>query len=287
MAQKWENLPNGQLKLTITSDLSDDDTPPVTIYGKDKDEILTKLAASKINGDRRINELRRAIPNQPAPTAPSQPKPLTQADRLQVVADLGNPATVDRAVTRVVESAIGPLDELRQDRERTREERELEDAVKAAATFADNTPDWYPTEHNKRALMSFMEVRGWSASKPERYTQAFEELMAAGLLQKKPAEPAEPEDETEPPAPRQERTAPTPTPTPKAPASYSTGVRARDISGSAPPPRAAAPRLKYTREQIAKMGAKDYKQKMLSDPELPRCVEFYAQQDAAKTRRAG
>jgi hypothetical protein len=260
----------------VTTDVAGDSTPPVVLYGT-KDEILDKLADSKINADRRINELRRNGNGAAPPPASSTPRPLTPAERMQTVADLNNPATVDRAVTRVMESVIGPVEGLREDREQERAERETRGAVEAAKQFAEGTPDWYPSQHNKNTLVGYMQRMGLNANSTQDYTTAFEELTAAHLLQIKPAE----DDETEPPAQRQERTAPTPAAAPKAPTRYSTGVRQSDISGSAPRPTT---RLKYTREQIAKMGAATYKQAMLSDPELGRSVEFYAQQDRQKRR---
>jgi hypothetical protein len=278
MGKNWTDRGNGQWKLTVTSDMAGDSTPPVVLYGT-KDEILDKLADSKINGDRRINELRRGYPsNGAAPAAAATvPRPLTPAERMQTVADLANPATVDRAVTRVMESVIGPVEGMREDRAQERAERETRDAVEAAKQFAEATPDWYPSQHNKNTLVGYMQRMGLNASNTQDYTTAFEELTAAHLLQIKPAE----DDETEPPAQRQERTAPTPAAAPKAPTRYSTGVRQSDISGTPPRPTT---RLKYTREQIARMGAAAYKQAMLSDPELSRSVEYYAQQDRQKRR---
>jgi hypothetical protein len=277
MGKQWTDRGNGQWKLTVTTDLAGDSTQPVVLYGT-KDEILDKLADSKINADRRINELRGKVNGAAPPNSAGVPRPLTPAERMQTVADLTNPATVDRAVTRVMESVIGPVDTLRENQQQERDDRETREAVEAAGQFAEATPDWYPSEHNKRVLVEYMRRMGLRATTSQDYTQAFEDLAGAHLLQSRPAEE---DDNNEPSAQRPERTAPTPAAKPTAPTRYSTGIRSSDVSGTAPRPTT---RLKYTREQIARMGAAAYKQAMLTDPELGRCVEYYAQVDRQKRR---
>lgn len=265
MAQNWEDLGDGQHKLTITDDQGR--VPPVTVYGT-KDQIITKLSDSKINGDRRIAELKGSN--------------LTAGDRMQIVTDLQNPAKAPEAITKVVESIVGPATEFQRDRSEDRLEREKAAAVQAAKTFAESTPGWFPSEHNKRTLTEYMKRLGLSHSQTAHYTKAFNELTAAKLLQLPPdTEDGEIEGETQTPspAPKAERTAPAPATPPQTPARYSTGVRSSDISGVQSRP---VNRLKYTREQIANMSTKMYREKM-SDPEFVRAVEFYNQ---PRSRRA-
>src|SRR5215472_5922810 len=149
MAKIWDDLGGGQWKLTITDDSGK--MPPAHVYGT-KDQILDKLADSKINGDRRIGELRAAIP-----------PPLTPTERMQTVAELSNPATVDTAIMRVVEKGFGPADEVRGDRIAEREDRETRQAVNAAQSFADETPDWYASDYNRNILVNRMRLLGLSA----------------------------------------------------------------------------------------------------------------------------
>jgi len=280
MGKVWTDRGNGQWKLTITSDNPDDGVAPIAVYGT-KDEILDKLADAKQNGDRLIKQLRSGAPKPvvfgPVAGSGDLPKPMTAAERMTAVAELNNPATVDKAVTRVIESVVGPVDTLRQDRAEERQERNVRAAAQAATTFAEATPDWYPSEHNKNTLVGYMRRMGLNASDTNNYSQAFEELSAAGLLQ---ARPAENDNNDAPPDQRQERTAPTPAAA-RTPTRSSTGFRQSDISGQPPRPTT---RLKYTREQIAKMSAGKYKELMMSDPELARCNDFYAKQDAQKRR---
>lgn len=281
MGKVWTDRGNGQWKLTITSDNPDDGVAPIVVYGT-KDEITDKLADAKQNGDRLIKQLRSGAPKPvmfgPVAGSGDGPKPMTAAERMTTVAELNNPATVDKAVTRVIESVVGSVDTLRQDRAEERQERNVRSAAQAATTFAEATPDWYPSDHNKNTLVGYMRRMGLNATDTNNYTQAFEELSAAGLLQ---ARPSESDDNNAPTDQRQERTAPTPAATVRTPTRSSTGFRQSDISGQAPRPTT---RLKYTREQIAKMSAAKYKELMMSDPELARSNDYYARQDAQKRR---
>lgn len=267
--KKWEDKGSGQWKLTIASD-QNPSAPPSVFYGT-RDEITEKLADSQANANGRLDEFRR-LTSQAAPTA----KPLSPEERLQTVTELNNPATVDRAVTRVIESVVGPVNELRQDRADASAERQTRAAITAAEAFANRTPDWYPSDRNKNKLVRFLQTQGLDPTKTENYTLAFEELSTAQLLEPIPTELNNDNDETE----AEGRNAPTPTQRPT-PSRFSTSIRSADISGSAPRPTV---RLKYTREQIANMSASTYKRLMQSDQELSRCVEHYAQQD--RRRRA-
>lgn len=268
--RNWEDLGNNRWKLTILPDNPEDGTPP-SVYRGTKDEIAEMLASSQENANRRINELRGGTkPNGAVHT----PTPLTPADRMQIVADLDNPATVDTAIKRVVESQTGVS------MEEQRAARRLDDETNAAMQWAQNNPEWFDSEHNKWTLVRYMKTQGWDLANPAHYQKAFEELSAAKLLQTSPPgerEEVESEDETS-----GQRNAPVPVPVAQTPSRRSTGVMSRDISGL--PPRPVA-RFKYTREQINDMSASDYKNAVLTDPEFSRCVEYYAQQDRQQQRR--
>jgi len=285
MAKVWEEIApkNGvpQWKLTVTSD-DPEDGVPISVFRGTKDQIAEALADSQENANRHIAELRRSNGrngNQPAPPKPNQPKPLSPADRMQTVAEMNDPATVDKAVTRIIESAIGPIENLRQVTENApadREERHNRAAVEAATQFAEETPEWFPSDHNKNTLVRFMRAQGMSPTNRAHYTQAFNELTAAKLLQAKPEE----DDETQPKDPQPEPNAPAPA-LPKAPTRFSSSVRPSEMSGQ--PPVRTAPRLKYSREQIANMSAATMK-RLINDPEFIKASEFYAQQDKPRRR---
>jgi hypothetical protein len=264
MAKRWEELGNNRWKLTITSDDPGENVPPSVFRGT-KEEIADLLAESQGHANRRIAELRRSTPAAPAP-----PKELSAAERLQTVAELNDPATVDKAITRVMS--------VEQDRERRQRDgaaRFEADAVQAATSFAEETPEWYPSEFNKNTLVRYMQSQGMNPTVRAHYTQAFEELDTAKLLQPRPPDQQDTESEDN----DDERNAPAPQ-APRTPTRISTGVTQRDISGLPPKPTT---RLKYSREQLADMSREQYKRLMLSDgKELQRCEDYYSRHPASK-----
>lgn len=269
----WKDLGGGQFKLTITVD--GDPTAPPSVFRGTREEILDKLADSQESANRRLHDLRRNGGNgapQPAAPASSAPRPLSPAERLETVSDLQNPATVDKAVTRILESVVGPVAELQKDRAANREANTVRTAVQAAESFFERTPEWYPSEHNKKALTNYMKGQGLDPTDTQNYTKAFDELSAAELLQARPAEDDTP---TQPDA-DEGRNAPAANAQHRAPTRYSTSVRSSDISGRPPVP-GGKPHLKYTREQLENLSASDYKQLMISDRvEMERCEAYYA-----------
>lgn len=267
--KSWEELGNNRWKLTILPDDPEDKTPP-SVYRGTKDEIAELLATSQENANRRISELRG-----PKPNGAAHPAPLSAADRMQIVADLDNPATVESAITRVVESQTGVT------MEEQRKAREVDMQVNAATQFAQSTPEWFDSEFNKWTIVRYMKTQGLDLGNVAHYKTAFEDLAAAKLLQAKPPEGETTEPELESDETSGQRNAPVPVPVAQAPR-RSTGVMGKDISGLPPRP---STRLKYTREQINDMSASDYKNTMLTDPEFSRCVEWYAQQDRQQQRR--
>lgn len=276
MSRRWEDLGNNRWKLTITADDPEDASQP-SVYRGTKEEIADMLAESQSNANRRIAELKRGPNGHAAP--PAAPKPLSPSERMQTVADLQNPATVDKGVTRVIESVMGPIEEERERRHRQDLADHEREAVQAATAFAEDTPEWFPSEHNKNTLVRFMRSQGLNPTNRAHYIQAFDELSAAQLLQPRPSEE---EPELEPEATAVERNAPAP-PKPKAPSRVSTGITRADISGTPPKPTT---RLKYTREQLANLSSADYKRLVLTDrAELERCENFYSAQDQERARR--
>jgi hypothetical protein len=274
----WKDLGGGQWKLTISVD-GDPMTPPSVFRGT-REEIADKLADSQMSANRRIAELRRGGNGSgAAPPPPSGPRPLSPSERLQAVADLQNPATVDSAVTRVMESVIGPVSEVRDNNAAGRVERDTKTAMKAAEMFVERTPEWYNSAHNKETLVQYVKAQGLNPLDTNTYTTAFEALSAAQLLQSKPAESDDDNHESEA---SEGRNAPDANARPKTPTRYSTSIRSSDISGRAPVP-SGKPHLKYTREQLQTLSAADYKRLMQTDrAELERCEAYYA-----KTRRTG
>jgi hypothetical protein len=281
VAKIWDELADGTLKLTVSPD---EGGSASVFYGQTRDEILDKLCDSQANANRRIDQLRVTSPTNGNGTghaaAPpvNLPKPLTANDRMQAVADLANPANVDKAVTRVMESVIGPIDQFQQDREAERAKRTEEAAVSAAEEFSSLTPEFFLSDFNVNTMFRYLQSMQYDPTKVASYQRAFAELTAGKLLQSKAA-PVPNDDE--PPTEPQERNAPTLS-APRAPARYSTGVRQSDISGTAPVP---VKRLKWSREQIANMGAQEMR-RLVADPEFNFCVEYYARNSKRKAAAA-
>jgi hypothetical protein len=262
MAKHWEEIGDNKFKLT----LSPDEGGPASVYYGSREEIQDKVFDSQVNAIRRIEQLRTtSTPNgnghetaQPY----TQPKTLSPDERMQAVADLSNPATVDRGVTRVMESVIGPLADFNADRtERA--------AVAAAEAFAAELPDYFPSDENSQMVVRFLQQHPqYDPTNISSYKLAFFELSKAKQLK---TITNKGDNDTEPSAELQERNAPN-LPPPMAPARYSTGIRSSDVSGSQPIP---SKRLKWTRESIQNMSAATYRRNM-SDPEFQRAVEFFA-----------
>lgn len=260
MAQTWTDLGNDQWKLTITDESNR--VPPAHVTGT-KEEIIAKLANSKINGDARIAELKGSS--------------IAPGERMKLVTDLQNPATAPEAITKVVETIVGPVAEFQRDRDSERLERQRAKAVEAAQTFADTTDGWFPSEYNKKTLTEYMQRMGMSHSTVSDYKAAFAALSAANLLQLPPED--EDDDELEagttqtPPADRPAvATAPKPPVKTQAPTRYSTTIRSSDASGTQTRPTT---RLKYTREQIAKMSTSKMRE-LMNDPDFIKANEYYA-----------
>ena len=273
MAKNWEPIGEDKWKLTV----SPDGGGPASIYYGTRDDILEKLADAQANALNGVLH-RRIAENPPLGNStvvngnghnppPSDLKPMTANDRMQAVADLSNPATVDKAVTRVMESVIGPVDTFKRDREAERIERIERAAVAAVEEFCSLTPAYLPSDYNNNTLVGYMRNLGLDPTSVASYQRAWNELSGAKLLQPKSEQV---QDDDEPTLDLHRRIAENP-PRP-APTRYSTGVRSSDISGSPPVPTR---RLKFSREQIQNMSAAEYKSH-INDPEFARAVEFYS-----------
>lgn len=267
----WHDLGGGRHKLIVTSD---EPGVPHSEYKGTLKEIASMLANSQRHANRRLAELRGMTPNGHAEPAQQivAVKPLTPDERVKTVAELSNPATVDTAVLRVVESAMGPLADERARRQEEDADRYNRRIVETVNQFMAETPQWVSSDHNNQVLAGYMQSSGMDPLNRAHYDQAFEYLTSIGLLKLEPTE-------GEPSAESEETDLEPNAPAPKAvvhrpPTRISTGVTSRDISGV--PPRPNATRLKYSRDQLMNMGPEEYKKLMFSDgQELLRCEQWY------------
>lgn len=270
--KNWENInegPGRRVKLTIDPGQG---APLQVYYGNNRQQITDQLVDAQEHATRRIAQLQRE-PGAATPPAPKPPRrrpaPLGDGERFQIATDMQMPATVDKAVTRLVESATGvTMDELRGVVDDHREEETATAAIAAATQFIQAEPNWYPSDHNKRTLTDYLETMGLDPTNVQSYQRAFRTLTQAKLLQVRTDEDDNPPEDQEP-----ERIAPTriagSLPRPRV---TSTGIRSSDISGNAPRPSV---RLKYTPEQISQIGPEKYKHLMLTDPDFVRAAEAY------------
>jgi hypothetical protein len=181
----------------------------------------------------------------------------------------------------VVESVTGiTVDQLKQNTQQQEEDRAVERATATAKQWAENEPDWFNSPHNNQTLVRYMDTMGLNPEQTASYQTAFRELRAAGLLQPRPEDDNENQPET-PPGP--ERIARVPNGANGKPRVTATGFRSSDISGA--PPRAST-RVKYTPEQIARLGVTEYKHLMLTDPEFVKAAEAYRPTQEGQPRRS-
>jgi hypothetical protein len=228
-------------------------------------DVADRLLQAQEHASDAINQLKQGRTPDPAtPRRRAQPKPMTAGERMKVASDITDPAKADGAITRVVESVIGPVESIREAVNKLDDDDEAREGEAAAQSFSAATPDWYPSDHNKGVLVKFMQTKGYAPTSSKNFSIAFDELREAGLLQSRPADPPPNGQEDEPPP---ERIASQPVSRPRG--TLVTGVRASDTSGTGP----RAPRPKYTREDIEKMGTATYKQKLQSEPGFEALVE--------------
>lgn len=260
MAREWDTIGEGanrKHRLTITTQGRN----PQVYIGKSKAEIAEQLAHAQEHATEHIVKLSSREPEAPAVAAPKQLEP---SERMQMVSDITNPAKVDEAFTRLVETTVGaPISDIRKAVAKPSQDERETAAITAAKSFAENTPDWFASPHNNNLLVDFMQAQNMDPTDRDAYVTAFGRLKAAGLLQKAPERTTD--DEPEPQRIAENKPVPT---------RYSTGVRPSEMGGSSTTP---ARRFKWTREEIDQMSAARYKQLMQSDPDFSKAVDFYAQ----------
>lgn len=275
MPVTWENdgqPVDGEYIATITFE---DGSQPQRFKGQGYKQVADALLTAQENASRAIRTLRAGQQIEPArPRKNRQVKPMTPGERLGAVADLQDPNKADKAITRIVEATVGPVDAIREAIDKTDDEEAAADAATETKAFVDSTPEWYASDYNKQTLVNYMAANSVAPTR-KNFAVCFAKLLDAGLLQRKPAETA-PETESESGAegkpnggglphngglPTAPRTRPRGT-------LVTTGIRAEDTSGSPRPPR---PR--YTKDDIEKMPNALYKQKLTSEPGFAALVD--------------
>lgn len=264
MAVIWDNNGepiNGEYIARISSD---DGAAPQVFKGATYREVADKLLNAQEHASRAIRELKAGRTPEPAkPRRRAEPRPMTAGERMQVSVDITDPNKSAQAISRVVESVVGPVEVIREAVNKIDEEEEAREAGQAAELFAASTPEWYPSDYNKGVLVKYMQTQNLAPT-VTNFEIAFDNLRSAGLLQPRPQEEAPPEEE---PRPNGHGKHPPQTVRPRGTLT-ATSIRASDTSGG---PRPSRPR--YTRAEIENMPARVYKEKLTSEPGFAALVD--------------
>lgn len=259
----------------VAVDFEDGRPEPQNIYfpTKDAEAVADKLL--KLYGSTQVRnaELRgpasygRETPAEPAtpsspatPPAPASNGRMTAEQRLEAVADLGDPAKAPAAIIRLVkEGGGGDLTQDEQAKIRNAETVRMQNEV---AAFMEANPEYYASPKNAALLRDrvFANANG-SVITAQHFQQSFDELSELGVLE------SASESGNNPPATQQDEP---PAPPPIRPRG-STGVRPSALSaGSRPAP--SGPGLTFA-EVMAIAGTDEYVERLRSEPGFRAKVE--------------
>lgn len=271
MSRQWETRNDGRMCLVIDPE---DGTHPQRVYGKDKDEILEKVARTVEHSARHIAALKSAETKPAAGTAPGQPTPpaaprkvMTADEQMKLTQDLANPAKAPAAARALVDEATGgALTEFEQDRIVRRRKAAVDRVANLAAVWSQTHPDFPMHPVNQKMLIDTAALRvGFEQITEQTLTQVFLELMENGTLV-----PAQ-EDQEEPASGQpSESSAPRP-----ARGRESTSYRKNGLRAA--PPAPAAPQAKYTRAQVDAMNSDQLAHLMRTEPGFGDLLASYSQ----------
>ena len=166
-------LTDGRICLLIKSD-ENPEMPEIRVYGKDKEEVLDKVAKTAETAQGQIFRMRSAA-QAPAPKlAGGGPQP---SDLAKAVSDLSNPATAPGAVVTLL-NAAGVDVKSQARREQLRAVADLAEAWEQAH------PDYPKDPRNDQIMMNRASILAGSVLrvKAEHLDAAFEELKAREML---------------------------------------------------------------------------------------------------------
>jgi hypothetical protein len=269
MKAYWDNdgkpLEDGRLR--FVTDLEDGSNPIYT-YGKDKDEVLAKLA--RTNAHAQLTIARRPAPAaQPESAKPAivpPRRPAMNADEvMQTVTDLQNPAKAGKAAVKLIENETGI----------NFQERAMQDYVRMGIEWEDETPEFYGHPGNRELLAAYINKKiGGKLSLVTKaiFTEVFNELRGQGLL-------------FEAPEPQNSNVTTLTVHPDETPATSTERPRRRFATTSrvgSPAPQTMTRTLKYTEEQILHMPlAKSRRLLETNDKDYAEACEFYLGQARA------
>jgi len=272
---EWENdgEANDQGQYVAVIDM-EDGSRPQRFIGDSHRSVADQLMTAQLHATTHIGQQRSRIRELETPepgTAPQrfERRPLSADDRFRVVADMSDPTKAPEAIKTVVEAEFGaPIETVRERLNTAAETDQAAQAAQETRQFMEETPDFFPSQHNNQLLVSHMQMSGMAPTK-KNFGIAYERLRDAGLLQAKP--------DVEPP-PREAIPSPGTT-RPRPIVTHSTGIRSSDSSAT-PEMRQRQP--KYTRDAIEKMPAKEYQDRYKNEPGFRAAVDkLYEQRPQA------
>jgi hypothetical protein len=265
MAVTWRNNGEKTEEGDYVVDVdAENGTPIQTFRAKTRKEMADALGQAQFSASRTIQTLKsERKPDQDTGSTRIEPKPLSADERMRLSVELQDPAKADAAVKRLIESAVGPLDEIARRENARIEQEQAELATAETLKFVAANPDWYPTAKNKTEVFNYIEG-GKLAITANNMSIAWDLLKSSGNADLKPAE--EPAEELEPAvAATRPRLA-----------AYSTGVREGETNGTAP---STARKARYTWADVDRMGSKEYERRLKEEP------GFMAAMDALGPRK--
>lgn len=250
MARYWDDkdgngkkLTDGRVCLVIEPD--DQSLPTIRTYGRDRDEVLEKVAKTAETAQAEISRLRRAPASAVVPATASAPARPTAGETAQATADLSNPAKAPEAIKTLLRTVGVDVDKLKLDEDARR--------ISVIATeWERNTPDFPRDPRNRRLLMNTAVLRFGPANiTADALTAAYTELLQHGMLFEPAADvPATPV--VQPGGNQDSRT-------PVVPVRTATSYRGTALRGI-PPVVTNVPR--YTRAQVDAMNSRQLRDKI-------------------------
>lgn len=187
-------LTDGRICLVIRSD-DNPDMPEIRTYGKDKDEVLDKVAKTAETAQGQIHRMRKTPPTvvgRPslAPSAPQANDQRPTTDLVTAVADLSNPQKAPQAIKTLLKAAGVDVDQQAM-------QQRLRNAAVIAEKWQNERPDYPADPRNDRIVMN---IAARAAGGPGRITAEFldaalEEAQRLELLHEPRAEARSPKSD--------------------------------------------------------------------------------------------
>lgn len=244
MARFWDPndgngkpLTDGRVCLVITSD-ENPNMPPIRTYGRDKDEVLEKLAKTTETAQSEIDRLRR----KPAPPAAPAPARVSADEQARATADLGDPSKSPAAIKTLLRAVGVDVEQIKLDEDKRR-------VAVIAQEWERQNPQFPHDVRNQRQLINTASLMvGFVNITTDALDAAFQRLVKDGMLfEVAPLAPTVPPDGN-----RDSRTE----------TIEATTYRASTLRGTPP---VVFEKPKYTAAQIDKLTSKELQDKIKNE----------------------